>query len=338
MSDQAAIRESGLLDVGAGQSVYWEESGTSDGIPGLYVHGGPGGALGDGTYRTRFDPSRFRVIGFDQRGCGSSTPLAIAPGYDLGRNTTPALIEDMEQLREHLGVERWLLNGVSWGSTLALAYAQAHPERVLGIVLVAVTTTDRFQVDWITERVGAVFPEAWDRLASHAERAGIGYRRGEGRIVEAYAQLMTHPDWAVRDAASRAWVDWEDHHISIGAGRVVHDPRWNDDEYRHVFATLVTHYWAHDAFLVPAILERMDRVNDVPGTLIHGRRDVSGPAIVPWRLHRSWAASELIIHETEGHGGAAMTEAWRDANTRHADRIQPRASPPPRAGDAHEGT
>jgi proline iminopeptidase len=244
------------------------------------------------------------------------------------------LIDDMEQLREHLGIDRWMLSGVSWGSTLALAYAQAHPARVLGIVLMAVTTTDRFEVDWITETVGAIFPEAWDRLASHAEQAGIGYRRGKGRLVEAYARLMTHRDLAVRDAASRAWVDWEDHHISIAAGRVVRSPRWADDEYRQVFATLVTHYWAHDAFLVPPILERMDRLNDIPGTLIHGRRDVSGPAVVAWRLHRCWPGSELIIYETDGHGGDASVAAWCAANTRHADRIDSQPSRSARAGDA----
>ena len=324
MFDQAVVRDSGLLDVADGERIYWEESGAREGIPALYLHGGPGGALGDGTYRTRFDPSRFRIIGFDQRGCGNSTPHVTAPGYDLSRNTTPNLVYDMEQLRKRLGVDRWVLNGVSWGSTLALAYAQAHPERVLGIVLTAVTTTDRFQVDWITESVSAIFPEAWDRLATHAEQAGIGYHRRKGRLIEAYAQLMTDPEPAVRDAASRAWVEWEDHHISIATGRVDHSARWDDDEYRHVFATLVTHYWAHDAFLVPPILERMDRLKDVPGTLIHGRRDVSGPAIVAWRLHRSWSASELIIYETEGHGGDAMTEAWCDANTRLADRTATR--------------
>jgi proline iminopeptidase len=212
------------------------------------------------------------------------------------------------------------VNGVSWGSTLALAYAQAHPERVLGVVLMAVTTTDRFQVDWITETVGAIFPEAWDRLAAHAEAAGTGYRRGQGRIIEAYAQLMTHSDPAVRAAASHAWVEWEDHHVSIGTEGVVRNPRWHDDENRQVFATLVTHYWAHDAFLAPPILERMDRLRGIPATLIHGRRDISGPVVVAWRLHRSWPCSELIVHEGEGHGGPAMVEAWCDANTRYADR------------------
>jgi proline iminopeptidase len=315
------VRASGLLPVSDGHEVYWEESGNPGGIPAVYLHGGPGGTLGSGGYRGRFDPSRFRIVGLDQRGCGRSLPHVTAPGYDLTQNTTAHLIDDLQRLRAHLGVHRWLLNGVSWGSTLALAYAQAHPERVLGIVAMAVTTTDRFQVDWITETVGAIYPEAWDRLAGHAERAGLGYRRGHGRLVEAYAQLMRHPDPATRDAASKAWADWEDHHVSIDAGAVHRSPRWDDAEYRHVFVTLTTHYWAHDAFLDPSILERMHHLAGVPATLIHGRRDVSGPAVVPWRLRRAWPDSELIIDEDEGHGGDAMLKAWTAANTRHADRI-----------------
>ncbi len=144
----------------------------------------------------------------------------------------------------------------------------------------AVTTTDRFQVDWITETVGAIFPEAWDRLARYVEAAGIGYRRGQGRLVEAYAQLMTSPDPSVRDAASRAWVEWEDHHVSIGTVEVAGNPRWDYDECRLVFATLLTRYWANDGFLAPPILERIDRLAGIPATLIHGWRDVSGPAVV----------------------------------------------------------
>lgn len=322
MFEKPATRASGLLSVGDGHEIYWEESGRPDGIAAVYLHGGPGGTLGTGSYRARFDPSRFRIVGFDQRGCGRSVPHVTVPAYDLSTNTTASLIADMETLRRHLGIDRWLVNGVSWGSTLALAYAQAHPGRVLGVVLMAVTTTDRFQVDWITETVGAIFPEAWDRLAGHAESAGVGYRRGERRLIDVYAELMTHPDPAVRHAASRAWVEWEDHHVSIGTGGVVRSPRWDDDEYRQVFATLVTHYWANDAFLVPPILERMGRLAGIPATLIHGRRDISGPSVIPWRLHRSWPGSELIIDEGEGHGGRSMVEAWCDANSRHADRIR----------------
>lgn len=316
------VRASGLLPTGDEHEVYWEESGSSAGIPAVYLHGGPGGTLRAGSYRTKLDPARFRIVGLDQRGCGRSRPHVTTPGYDLGQNTTAHLVADLELLREHLGVDRWLLNGVSWGSTLALAYAQAHPERVLGLVLMAVTTTSRAEVDWITETVGAVFPEAWDRFASHAEQSAIGYRRGHGRLVEAYAELLRSPVPEVRDAASRAWTEWEDHHVAIGAGGFQRDPRWDDPEYRHCFATLVTHYWAHDGFLDPPILDRTDPLSSIPGTLIHGRRDISGPVVTPWRLHRAWPGSELIVDEGEGHGGVSMVEAWADANSRHADALE----------------
>jgi proline iminopeptidase len=313
---------SGYLDVDDHQ-IYWEESGIPDGIPAVYLHGGPGSGLGSGAYRRKFDPARFRIIGLDQRGCGRSTPLATAPSYDLSRNTTAHLIADLEKLREQLGISRWLVNGVSWGSTLALAYAQAHPERVLGIVLMAVTSGDRFEIDWITESVGAIYPEAWDRLASHAESAGIGYRRHRDRIVEAYARLMTSREFEVRDAASIAWRDWDDHPVSIGAGGV--QPTLESAEQRRLFATLVTHYWAHDAFLSPPILERMELLQGIPATLIHGRLDVSGPSVVAWKLHQAWPESELIIVEGEGHGGETMVGLWTDANSRHADRIESQA-------------
>lgn len=317
---------SGFLAVDDAHEIYWEESGRPDGIPAVYLHGGPGGTLGRGAYRMKFDPDVFRVVGFHQRGCGRSTPPVTAPKYDLNHNTTQHLIGDMEALRRHLGVDRWLINGVSWGSTLALAYAQAHPDRVLGIVLMAVTTSARSEIDWITETVGAVYPEAWHRLASHAEQAGIGYQRNRDRIVEAYARLMTDSDPAVRDRAASAWHDWESCHVSIGAGGVPPAPDENAGEARRASATLVTHYWAHDGFLSPPVLDRMELLHGIPATLIHGRMDVSGPSITPWLLHRAWPGSELIIEEQEGHGGPAMIEAWCDANTRHAHRLDARAT------------
>lgn len=307
-------RARGMLGVGGGQLIYWEEWGAADGVPALYVHGGPGGALATSNYRHRFDGSRTRVVGFEQRGCGRSVPHASDPSTSLDANTTPHLVSDMEQLREHLGIDAWVVNGVSWGSTLALAYAQAHPGRVLGIVLVAVTTTSRREVDWITEGVGAMFPEAWDRLASHAERSDVGYQRGTGRLVEAYAALMRSPDPAVRDAASREWALWEDTHVSIGGGGSGRDPRWEDDRFRVAFVRLTTHYWSHDGFCRSRILDDMDRLRDVPGVLVHGRRDISSPAITAWRLHRSWPGSTLVIDEGDGHGGASMSERWREAN------------------------
>jgi proline iminopeptidase len=304
-----------------GQSIYWEEAGTSSGVPALYLHGGPGSGLGRRGYLTKLDPERFRILALDQRGCGRSTPLADDPRHDLDHNTTQRLILDIEELRVHLDIDAWVLNGVSWGSTLALAYAQAHPDRVLGIVLMAVTSTSRAEVDWITEGVGAIFPEGWDRLAGHAERAGIGYHRRGSRLVDAYAHLLRDPDPSVRAAAAATWAEWEDTHVAIGAGGFRRDPRWDDPSFTEIFTTLVTHYWSHDAFLDPPILERIDEIAHIPAVLVHGRLDVSSPLVTAWSLHRSWPASELVVDEGEGHGGASMVEEWAAANSRLADRI-----------------
>jgi proline iminopeptidase len=312
----------GTLTMADGQDLYWEQSGNPEGLPALYLHGGPGGGLGTGRYRSRFDPDLFCVTGLEQRGCGRSTPLAGHPGHDLDRNTTQQLLVDVEALRSHLGVEAWLLHGVSWGSTLALAYAQEHPERVLGMVLMAVTTTSRREVDWVTEHIGAVYPEAWDRFAGFAESAGVGYRRGEGRLVEAYAALLRHADSDVRRAAASSWAEWEDTHVAIGAGGYRRDPRWLDESYVQAFATLTTHYWAHDGFLDPPVLSRMERLHGIPAVLVHGRRDVSGPVVTAWSLHRSWPGSELVIDEGEGHGGQSMAQSCADATTRLARQLR----------------
>lgn len=314
-------RESGLLDIGAGQQMYWEESGNPVGVPALYLHGGPGGTIGAGGYRKRFDQNTTRVISFDQRGCGRSQPHASLADTSMKAQTMQHLIGDIETLRIERGVERWIINGVSWGSTLALAYAIEHPDRVLGLVLFAVTTTSRAEIDWITEGVGTIFPEAWDRFAKHAEDAGIGYRRGEGRLVEAYTQLLNSPDAAVRDAASHEWALWEDTHVSIGAEGVLRDPRWDDAAFREAFARLTAHYWANDGFLDPPILKDLQSLESIPVTLIHGRRDISGPAVTAWKLHKELPNSEIFIDEGAGHGGSGMVARWTDANCKHVARF-----------------
>lgn len=313
---------SGLLSMSDDQGVYWEESGTRQGIPLLYLHGGPGAGLGNRGYVTKADPSRFRIIGLDQRGCGQSVPLAIDAQHDLEANTTSRLIADLEELRTHLGIERWVVNGVSWGTTLAIAYAQAHPERVDGVVAMAVTTTSRSEVEWITETVGAIYPEEWERFVAHAEQSGLGYRRGESRLVEVYRQLMRDPDADVREAASFAWSWWEDAHIAIGAGGFRRDPRWEDRRFRHNFVTLTTHYWANDGFCDPPVLERMERLAGIPAVLIHGRLDVSGPLRTAWVAHRRWPESRLVVDEGEGHGGQTMVDSWRQANDEMASRLR----------------
>lgn len=295
MHPSVAPFASGRIERPDGAQLYWETSGNPHGRPALYLHGGPGGGLGLGGYRRRFDPDLYLIVGVDQRGCGQSAPWAIDDLDGLERNTTPVLIEDIEAVRAHLGIDAWLLHGVSWGSTLALAYALAHPDRVTELVLTAVTTGRRAEIDWITEGVGMIFPEAWDAFAS-------GTPAGR-RVVEHYAALLRSPDPAVRAAAADRWDDWESTHISL-------DPAWQpgplhvDARQRQNFATLVTHYWAHDCFLPFEILSRAHELSDIPGVLIHGRHDVSGPAITPWLLHRAWPGSRLEIVESEGHGGA----------------------------------
>jgi proline iminopeptidase len=294
--------ETGLLSI-AGNEIYWEISGKPDGKPALYLHGGPGSGLGTGSYRCRFDPQEYRIVGIDQRGCGRSRPLAIDALGELRRNTTRSLIGDIEAVRTHLDIETWLISGVSWGTTLALAYAQAYPGRVSELVLTAVTTTSREEVDWITEGVGRIFPESWQRFEQDS-----GRRDGE-RIVEAYARRLATGEIQDRLRAARAWNAWESTHISLDPNWVPIDQRF-DEEQGLLFATLVTHYWSNDGFLNNGaeILCRVSAIAHIPAVLVHGRRDISGPAVIAWRLHRLWPASRLCIVESEGHGGPQSME------------------------------
>jgi len=333
-----AARAEGLLPVGDGHRIFWEESGVADGVPTLYLHGGPGGRLTPG-YRRQSPADRARIIGLCQRGAGRSLPTPRASGpVDLSGHTTAQLVADLEALREHLGIESWIVQGVSWGSTLALAYAQAHPARVLGVVLFAVTSTSRREVDWITEGVGALYPEAWDAFAALAESRGGFDRRDRSaqrrRLVEAYRQMLIGDDPDLVDLAARTWMTWEDAHIGIGGGGPSTSHAGVPDApvtaYERGFARLVTHYWAHDGFVadwaVPwgaepgsGLLGGMPRLAGIPGVLIHGRRDVSGPALTAWELHSAWPDSELIVVEEEGHGGEEMGAHWREAVTRMVD-------------------
>jgi proline iminopeptidase len=295
----------GLLRIEGGQEIYWEASGNPQGKPALFLHGGPGIGLGSGGYRRRVDPGTYLVVGIDQRGCGRSRPLAVDALDRLAENTTQALIADIEEVRTHLGIKRWLVSGVSWGTTLALAYAQTHPDRVSAMVLAAVTTTSRAEVDWLTEAVGRIFPEAWQRFDNSS-----GRREGE-RIVAAYARRLAGADEADRACAAQDWCAWENVHVSLDPHHV--PMTFEDDQALRTFATLVTHYWSHDGFLHDAdrIIARMDRISHIPAVLLHGRHDISGPVMTPWRLHQKWPASQLHIVEGEGHGGPEMMERMR---------------------------
>ena len=295
-----------ILQLPDGSSMYWEASGNPKGKPALYLHGGPGSGM-QTWYHQHFDPERYLIVSFDQRGCGRSRPLVTDPDYDLGFNTTQALLADIEQLRDHLNIERWLLTGVSWGTTLALAYAQAYPERVSEIVLAAVTTTSRAEVTWITETIGCIFPEAWAEFERTANR-----RPGQS-LIDAYYRLIRHPERRTRELAAEAWCKWEDVLVSLDP-QAKPSARFADPNFRLIFATLVIHYFANAGFLDgQEILQNMNRIAHLPGVLIHGRLDVSGPLQTAWQLHQCWSKSRLIVVETEGHGGAVMWNEFSKA-------------------------
>jgi len=306
--------DSGQLEVGDGHQIYWEACGNPTGKPALVLHGGPGSGCTPGA-RRYFDPRAYRIILFDQRGSGRSTPHASSPGIDLSTNTTAHLLADIERLRTHLGIARWLVFGGSWGSTLALAYAERHPERVAGMVLVAIATTTPAEIEWITRGVGMFFPEAWDRF-----QGGVPAGERGGRLVDAYHRLLMHPNPAVHETAARDWCDWEMALVAIHPGHTP-NPRYENPAFRLGFARLVTHYWRHAAWLEDgALLRDADRLAGIPGVLIHGRLDLGGPLVTPWRLARAWPGSELVIVGEAGHDARdpGMAESIVAATSRFA--------------------
>ncbi|MFJ6410813.1 prolyl aminopeptidase [Streptomyces hydrogenans] len=310
MRPQTTPYATGLLDVGDGNRVHYEVHGNPDGKPALVVHGGPGSGSSPGSTRL-FDPEKYRIVLFDQRGCGRSLPHASDPAADLSVNTTAHLVADMERLRVHLGVDRWLLYGGSWGSTLILAYAQAHPERVSEIVIPAVTTTRRSETAWLYEGVGRYFPEAHERF-----RAGVDHAEDP---VGAYAARMNHPDRAVRERAAADWCAWEDAVLSMeGMGTPYTD---RVDDTRLAFVRICSHYFAHGAFLEEGTLIRdAHRLAGIPGVLIHGRLDLGGPLITAWELSRAWPGAELRVVEQAGHlGGGETRRLIVEALERFAD-------------------
>lgn len=289
--------DSGMLDVGDHHRVYWECCGNPAGKPALFLHGGPGSGCSAGQRRF-FDPERYLAVLFDQRGCGRSRPLASDLNTDLATNTTQHLIADIEALRATLRVDCWTILGLSWGTTLALAYAQAHRDRVSALVLGLVSTTSRREVQWITEDVGRVFPQQWDQLAQ-----AVPDHLRNMRLIDAYAELLADANATVRDDAARAWCAWEDAHVSLSPGHAP-SPLFNDPAFRLRFARLVTHYWRHAAFLEDNQLIRDASIlNGIPGVLIHGRFDVSSPLETAWRLSRAWTTSRLHVLDDAGHGG-----------------------------------
>jgi proline iminopeptidase len=306
--------DTGMLDVGDGQSIWWEVSGNPDGKAAVALHGGPGSGSSPGR-RRRFDPSRYRIVQFDQRGCGRSTPHAGDLSTELTTNTTHHLIADIERLREHLGIERWLVWGASWGVTLALTYAERYPERVSEMVLLSITMTRPADVHWFAHETGRFFPAEWARF-----RAGVPDSERDGDLVAAYDRLMnTGHDPAVRLQAVRDWVAWEDAILSLEEGSVSPDPRWADERYMVGFARLVTHYFSHAAWLEDdELLRNASRLAGIPAVLVHGRLDLSGPADVAWSLARAWPDAELHFVAGGHRGDAEMDRLELEATDRFA--------------------
>jgi proline iminopeptidase len=304
----------GMLDVGDGHRVYWETCGNPSGKPALVLHGGLGSGCTPG-WRRYFNPDLYRIVLFDQRGAGRSTPHASTPGIDLSANSTAHLLADIEALRRHHGIERWLLLGGSWGSTLALAYAERHPERVTEMVLDGIATTTPWEIDWITRGIGAFFPEAWARF-----QGGVPEAERAGSLVEAYHRLLMHPDLAIHEKAARDWCDWETAIVALHADEAP-NPRYESPAFRLGFARLVTHYWRHHAWLEDGILLRdAHRLSGIPGVLIHGRLDLCNPLVTPWRLAQHWPGSELVIVDEAGHdsGHPGIAESIVAATDRFA--------------------
>lgn len=288
-----------MLDVGAPHRMYWEQSGNPKGLPVVFVHGGPGAGTAP-AYRRFFDPARYRIVLFDQRGCGKSTPHA-----SLIDNTTWHLVADMEAIRQHLGIERWLVLGGSWGSTLALAYAESHPERCTEIVLRGIFMLRRKELEWFyqggpkadgSQGTGALYPDLWEKFVAPIPVA----ERGD--MIAAYHQRLTGSDKATRLAAAKAWSTYEAATLSLlpDAGRV---EEMGGDDYAIAFARIECHYFMHGGFFESddQLLRDVGRIRHIPGVIVQGRYDVVTPAMSAWDLHRAWPEADLRLVPDAGH-------------------------------------
>lgn len=286
----------GLLGVGDGQEIYWETCGNPDGKPAVVLHGGPGSGCTPGS-RRYFDPARYRIVLLDQRQCGRSRPHASDPATDLSVNTTDHLVDDIEQLREHLGMDRWLVFGGSWGCVLALVYAERHPDRVTELVLLALATGRRAETDLLTRGLGPMFPAAHERF-----RAGVPEGERDGDLTVPYNRLLGDADPEIRDTAARNWTDWEEAILPTSPGPF---ERFQEPAYRQTFARLVTHFWSHGSWLEEgAVLRDAGRLAAIPGVLVQGTLDLGNLIGTPWQLAAAYPGSELIMIDEAGHGSS----------------------------------
>jgi proline iminopeptidase len=293
--------QSGRLETGDGHRVYWEVCGNPEGKAAVVLHGGPGSGATP-WWRQFFDPDRYRVVLMDQRGCGRSLPNACDDRGALRNNTTADLIGDLEQLRQHLGIDRWLIFGASWGSTLGLAYAVQHTERVSELVLWAVVTTRAKDIHWLTHTMGDLYPQEFDELTSLLPATD-----GETNIPAAMNDLLMSDDPGVCDRAARAWCGWEDRLATL-SGQVRPHSRSADPRLRLGFARIVTHYFGNHAFLADdAITGHLGRLGATPTYLLRGRLDISSPLRSAYEIAQGIPGAKLDIVEADAHGAGDDT-------------------------------
>ena len=296
-------RLSGRLEVGDGHRLYWEECGNPDGKPVVFVHGGPGGGCGP-VHRRFFDPARYRIVLFDQRGCGRSTPHASAADADLSCNTTWHLVADLERLRVARGIERWQVFGGSWGSTLALAYAQTHPDVVTELVLRGIFTLRRSELDWYYNGGAAnLAPQWWERFEAPL-RARFGDLPAGFDRIAGYHELLADPDPAVHRPAGVAWTTWEAATSTLEFSQALVD-EFSDPAFALAFARIENHYFVHGGWLAEGqLIAGVDAIRSIPAVIVQGRYDLPCPARTAWDLHRAWPQADLRLVQA----GHAATE------------------------------
>jgi proline iminopeptidase len=299
---------SGHLDVGDGHVVYWERIGTPGAKPAVFLHGGPGGTISP-SHRRLFDPALYDVTLFDQRGCGKSTPAA-----ELNANTTWHLVDDIERLRQMAGVEKWLVFGGSWGSTLALAYAEKFPERVTELVVRGVYTLTKAELDWYYQfGVSEMFPDKWERFIAPIPPE----ERHE--MMRAYHRRLTHADKDTRLAAAKSWAIWEGETITL-LPEPSTSTAFEADEFAYAFARIENHFFVNAGWLEEGQLIRdAGRLKDIPGVIVQGRYDMPCPAKYAWALHKAWPKAEF--HLIEGAGHAYSEPGILDQLLRATDRF-----------------
>jgi proline iminopeptidase, Neisseria-type subfamily len=302
----------GMLDVGDGHSIYWERIGTKGAKPAVFLHGGPGGGINP-NQRRLFDPALYDVILFDQRGCGRSTPNA-----SLEANTTWHLVADIERLREMVGVEKWMVFGGSWGSTLALAYSETHPERVTELVVRGIYTLTRAELDWYYQfGVSEMFPDKWEAFLAPIPES----ERHE--LMHAYHRRLTGSDEAEQLRAAKAWSIWEGSTITLLPDHQMQED-FAEDRYAIAFARIENHFFVNAGWLEEGqLLRDAHKLRGIPGTIVHGRYDMPCPLKYAWQLHKAWP--EADFHIVEGAGHAVSEPGITDRLIRATDRFAGKA-------------